>query len=239
VSIDRPDDHDDLRMLLGGYLLGGLDDADTDRLDEHLLDCDRCRAELDRLAPIPELLQRLPEASPGGRPGPVGTVLAARPTPARIEGLLTKMRAERSRDRRMARVRWLAAAAIVLIAAVIGVGVVTSNNDQPAPLAVPSPALITARFEPAAGSGLSGVAVVTPKAWGVAVSLDVSRLQGSGPFYCQVRNANGDIQQAAVWGPTPTGSAKVTGASSIKAGNVSAIAIADSQGHVLGTAVLR
>jgi hypothetical protein len=238
VSIDRPDDdHDQLRMLLGGYLLGGLDDTDTDRLDEHLLDCDRCRAELDRLVPIPELLQRLPEASNGGA-GPIGTVLAARPTPARIEGLLTKMRAERSRDRRMARVRWLAAAAVVLIAAVIGAGVLTNDHNTPTPRALPSPALVTAVFEPAAGSGLSGEAIVTPKVWGVAVSLDVSRLQGSGPFFCQVRNANGDIEQAAVWGPTPTGNAKVTGASSIKMNNVSAIAIADSQGHVLGTATL-
>lgn len=238
MSIDRPDEHDELRMLLGGYLLGGLDDADTDRLDEHLLDCERCRAELDRLAPIPELLQRLPEAASGGGFGPVGTVLAARPTPARIEGLLTKMRAERTRDRRIARVRWLAAAAIVLVAAVIGVGVVTSGGDQPTPLAAPSPALMTAQFEPAAGSGLSGQAVVTGKAWGTAISLDVSRMQGSGPFYCQVRNANGSMEQAAVWGPTPTGSAKVTGASSIKIGNVRSIAIADGQGHVLGTATL-
>jgi hypothetical protein len=238
VSIDRPDEHDELRMLLGGYLLGGLDDADTDRLDEHLLECDRCRAELDRLAPIPELLQRLPEISNGGTIGPIGTVLAARPTPARIEGLLTKMRAERSRDRRLTRVRWLAAAAIVLVAAVIGVGVLTNGRNDPTPQALPSPALVTAAFEPSVGSGLSGEAIVTPKVWGVAVSLDVSRLQGDGPFYCQVRNANGDFQQAAVWGPTPTGSAKVTGASSIKIANVSAITIVDSLGHTLGTATM-
>jgi hypothetical protein len=240
VTIDKSDEHDELRMLLGGYLLGGLDETDTDRLDGHLLDCDRCREELDRLSPIPELLQRLPEAAlGGGRGGSVAMVLAARPSPARIEGLLSKMRAERSRDRRVARVRWLAAAAVVLIAAAIGVGVVTSNRDQTLPQVLPSQQLVTARFEPAAGSGLSGVAILTPKLWGVGVSLDVTRLQGDGPFYCQVRNANGDVEQAAVWGPTPTGSAKVTGASSIQIRDVSAIAIADRQGHVLGTASLR
>ena len=43
-------EHDELRRLLGGYLLGGLDDADTERLDAHLRDCDDCRAELDMLA---------------------------------------------------------------------------------------------------------------------------------------------------------------------------------------------
>ena len=239
MNIDKPDEHDELRMLLGGYLLGGLDDADTDRLDAHLLDCYRCREELDRLAPIPELLQRLPDAARTGGPGgPGGVALAARPTPARIESLLSKMRAERTRDRRLARVRWLAAAAVVLIAAVIGFGVVTSDRSRTPTQALPSPQLVTAQFEPAAGSGLSGEAVLAPKAWGVSISLDVSRLQGDGPFYCQVRNANGDIEQAAVWGPTSTGNAKVTGASSIQIRNVSAIAIADRQGHVLGTARL-
>ena len=240
MNIDKPDEHDELRMLLGGYLLGGLDDADTDRLDAHLLDCDRCREELDRLSPIPELLQRLPDANigGGGPGGPVGVAIAARPSAARIEGLLSKMRAERSRDRRVARVRWLAAAAVVLVAAAIGIGVLTSNRSPTTPQVLPSPQLVTARFESATGSGLSGEAVLTPKLWGVAISLNVTRLQGAGPFYCQVRNADGEVEQAAVWGPTPTGSAKVTGASSIQLRNVSAIAIADKQGHILGTARL-
>ena len=38
------DEHGNLHRLLGGYLLGGLDEADTDRLDEHLHDCADCRA---------------------------------------------------------------------------------------------------------------------------------------------------------------------------------------------------
>ena len=241
MNIDQPDEHDELRMLLGGYLLGGLDDADTDRLDAHLLDCDHCREELDRLSPIPELLQRLPEATAGGAGpgGSTGVAVAARPSAARIEDLLSKMRAERTRDRRVARVRWLAAAAVVLIAAVIGFGVVTGDRSQPTtPQALPSQQLITARFESAAGSGLAGLAVLTPKTWGVAVSLDVTRLPGAGPFICQVRNADGEVEQAAIWGPTPSGNAKVTGASSIQIRNVSAIAIADKQGHILGTARL-
>ena len=233
-------DHDELRRLLGGYLLGGLDEADTDRLDAHLLDCDECRAELDRLAPVPELLQRLPEAQRAdGTSGPITLAVSAKPSPERIESLLRKMRAERARENRVARVRWLAAAAVVLIAAAIGIGVLTSDRGtQRPPQALPSPQLVTARFESAAGSGLSGQAVLTPKVWGVSVSLDVTRLQGDGPFICQVRNTSGEVEQAAVWGPTPSGSAKVIGASSIQLRNVSAIAIADISGHVLGTARL-
>lgn len=233
------DDHDDLRRLLGGYLLGGLDEADTDRLDAHLSDCDECRTELERLAPIPELLQRLPETQRANAgTGPILLAVAAKPSPERVEGLLRKMRAERSRDRRLARVRWLAAAAVVLIAAAVGFGVLAGHRGGPPRQVLPSPHLVTARFESAAGSGLSGQAVLTPKVWGVSVALDVTRLQGDGPFICQVRNTSGAVEQAAIWGPTPSGNAKVTGASSIQLRNVSAISVADKQGHILGTAVL-
>ena len=166
---------------------------------------------------------------------PARVATAARPSPARIESLLSKMRAERSRDRRLARVRWLAAAAVVVIAAVIGVGVVTSDHRDATVIVLPSPQLVTTQFEAAPGSGLSGEAVLTPKTWGVSISLDVTKLPGQGPFYCQVKSS-GATEQAAVWGVTPTGQAKVTGASSIQVRDVTSIAILDKQGHVLGTA---
>ena len=230
-------EHDELRRLLGGYLLGGLDESDIDRLDAHLRDCDECRAELEQLAGVPELLQRLPDAQRAGGNGAHAAIsLSARPSPENIENLLRKMRAERSQENRVARVRWLAAAAVVLVAAAIGFGVIRGNHQKGTPQVLPSPQLVTAQFEPAEGSGLTGQAVLTPKVWGVSVSLDVTKLRGAGPFLCQVRDAKGAVEQAAIWGPTPSGSAKVIGASSIQLRNVSAITVADRDGHVLGTA---
>ena len=229
-------DHDELRRLLGGYLLGGLDERDIDRLDAHLRDCDSCREELDRLAPVPELLQRLPDAQrvPDAAPAPIS--LSARPSQANIDALLRRMRAERSRESRMARLRWLAAAAVVLIAVAVGVSVVRGGREGPVGPPVPSPQLVTAQFEPAEGSGLSGQAVLTPKTWGVSVALDVTRLHGTGPFRCQVRSRQGLVEQAAIWGPTPSGNAKVIGASSIQLPNVRSVSVADHDGRVLGTA---
>jgi hypothetical protein len=127
---------------------------------------------------------------------------------------------------------------VVLVAAAIGFGVITADRGSRQPQVLPSPELVTAQFESAEGSGLSGEAVLTPKTWGVSVALDVSRLQGKGPFVCQVRNSSGQVEQAAIWGPTPTGSAKVIGASSIQIRNVSAIMVADREGNVMGTAHL-
>jgi hypothetical protein len=234
-------DHDELRRLLGGYLLGGLDDADTDRLDAHLLSCDECRAELDRLAPVPELLRSLENALP------VTVPVGSRPSPARIETLLARMRAERSRERRRGTGRRLAAVAAAVLVVAAGVGVIaTRDQDPPAgpPIAAPSrsqgpgqPA-VTAVFEPEDGSGLAGQAVLTGKTWGVSIDLTVSKLRGQGPFVCRVSRADGTVEQAAIWGPTPSGNAKVTGASSIQLRNVSAVAVADHDGHVLGTAHL-
>jgi hypothetical protein len=228
---------DELRRLLGGYLLGGLDEADTDRLDAHLRYCDECRDELDRLAAVPELLQRLPDAQRTRvRDAQPLISLSTRPSPENIEGLLRRMRVERSRENRMARVRWLAAAAVVLLAAVIGFGVIRTNRATPPNQALPSPQLVTAQFEPAEGSGLTGQAVLTPKMWGVSVALDMNKLNGDGPFRCQVRSMEGEIEQAAVWGPTVTGTAKVIGASSIQLRNVRSVSVADRDGHVLATA---
>jgi hypothetical protein len=231
------DDHDDLRRLLGGYLLGGLDEAETERLDAHLRDCDTCRDELDRLAPVPELLRLSPETerSPGaaGQP-PIS--MSARPSAENIEGLLGRLRAERRRENRRAGVRWLAAAAVVLVAAAIGVGVLRGGRETTPPLVLPSPQLVTAQFEAAEGSGMTGQAVLTPKLWGVSVALDMTKLHGEGPFLCQVRSMQGQVEQAAVWGLTPSGNAKVIGASSIQLRNVRSVSVADHDGHLLGTA---
>jgi Putative zinc-finger len=230
-------EHDELRRLLGGYLLGGLDEADTDRLDAHLRDCDDCRDELDRLAPVPELLQRLPDAQrTAGVAAQPPISMSARPTPANIEGLLRRMRAERNREKRAASVRWLAAAAAVVVAIAVGAGVIRNNRTTPTPSVLPSAQLVTAQFQPAEGSGLSGEAVLTPKTWGVSVALDVTKLRGEGPFRCEVRSQEGKVEQAAVWGPTPTGGAKVIGASSIQLRNVREVSVADTDGHLLGTA---
>ncbi|SDT72052.1 zf-HC2 domain-containing protein [Actinoplanes derwentensis] len=234
------DEHGSLHRLLGGYLLGGLDEADTEKLDEHLHDCADCRAELDRLAPVPEMLQHVPDARnlAGGAALAVGPT--ARPSPQNIEGLLGRMRAEKYKETRVNRVRWLAAASVTLIAAAaIGYGVMTNTGQTPGtqnPPVVALPSPVSAQFQPAPGSGLTGAAAVVPKKWGVEVSLAVTRMSGNGPFLCLVRMKDGSTQQAAAWGDTADGEAKLTGASSAQMSDVAAILITDRDGKVLGTA---
>jgi hypothetical protein len=53
----------------------------------------------------------------------------------------------------------------------------------------------------------------------------------------QVIGLNGQVEQAAAWGPTPSGGANVTGASSLQLPTVHELRITNGRGEVLATAV--
>ena len=85
---------------------------------------------------------------------------------------------------------------------------------------------------------VTGQATLSARTWGVSVSIEMSGLTGDGPFVLTVSDAGGRTEQACVWGPTPTGNARVTGASSMQLGSVSAVSITDREGRMLATATL-
>src|SRR4051812_36419430 len=101
-------DHDAARLLLGGYLLGGLGDDDRDVLDSHLVTCAACRDELAHLGPVPHLLRATPEEARAGSVGP--------PPEAGLDQLLRRVRADRAGRRRRGRLLAALAAAVTLLA---------------------------------------------------------------------------------------------------------------------------
>ncbi|WP_433049105.1 anti-sigma factor family protein [Dactylosporangium sp. CS-033363] len=217
--------HDAVRRLLGAYVLGGLDDTDQHTVDAHLSTCAECRTEVGRLAAVPELLQRLP-SGPGAPLEP--------PSRAGLDSLL-----RRARPRRLP-VLALATACVILL---VLVGVLAVRRQSlPAPQAQASPSASAAgtivQFVAADGSGLSGRATLSPRQWGVSVSLELAGLPGEGPFTMNVLGRGGQSEQAACWGRTQTAQARVTGASSIQLANVDSIQVADHDGHLLGSARL-
>ncbi|GAA2362075.1 zf-HC2 domain-containing protein [Dactylosporangium salmoneum] len=216
--------HDAVRRLLGGYVLGGLDDADQDTVDAHLSGCAECRAEVGRLAAVPDLLQRLPAGE--------STTLEP-PSRAGLDAFL-----RRARPRRLPVVALAAACAVLAIVA--GVLALRPRPEAPpvaqATASATGPAPTVVQFEAASGSELSGRALLTPKQWGVSVSLELAGLPGDGPFVMRVLDRGGQAEQAACWGHTSTAQARVTGASSIQLVNVDSIQVADYEGRLLGSA---
>ncbi|MFG2043187.1 anti-sigma factor family protein [Dactylosporangium sp. NPDC048998] len=219
--------HEAVRRLLGAYVLGGIDDDDQATVDAHLSTCAECRAEVGRLAAVPELLQRLP-------PGPAAPLEP--PSRAGLDALL-----RRARPRRLPVVALtaLATACVVLalVAAVLSLRPVRQAQPQAQPSAT-APAGTVVQIVAAEGSGLSGRATLVPRQWGVSVSLELAGLPGEGPYVMRVLGRGGQAEQAACWGRTTTAQARVTGASSIQLSNVDSITVSDHDGSLLGSARL-
>jgi predicted anti-sigma-YlaC factor YlaD len=223
-------EHDAIRMQLGGYLLGGLDEDDVHTVDAHLRGCAHCRDELDHLGVVPGLLQRLPHSL---RHAP-----AAQPSPVHLENLLREIRTERRARRRRARAQWLAAAAAVVLMAGVLI-FLPRTGSAPTPTTPPSSsqaAGTTVEFRSTVG--LTGQAILTGRQWGTSVAVRLQSLPPNGPYALQVVDRNGHVEQAATWGPTASGGAQVTGASSIPLPTVSSIKITDRTGTVLAVASL-
>jgi anti-sigma factor RsiW len=120
-----------LRPAIGAYVLGGLEPDEAAAVRRHLETCPECAAELDALAPMPDLLSLA-----GGAEKAVAEPLS----PAFEERLLdayAREKASRPRRRfgrwRLARPRWLAVGAVGTAAAAAAIAVaVIGDEEEPA-----------------------------------------------------------------------------------------------------------
>ncbi|MFF9589751.1 zf-HC2 domain-containing protein [Streptomyces sp. NPDC014646] len=223
-------DHDDVRMLIGAYVLGGLDETDRRVLESHLPTCQECRDELVRSAPLAGLLRRAPgmSASRPQVPREADTDAAPPASPAGLDRLLDQVRvADVVRGRRVRR-QWLAVAAALIVLAGLGLGAMLPFRQSTGPATA---------FTSAAGYSVSGRATLTAKPWGTEVSVTLADLPagGAGPFVLQVSSVDGRKEQAATWAITPNGSAAVTGASALRLPDIRSVSVMDHAGHMVAT----
>ena len=127
-------DCDRLRYDIGAYVLGALEADDSERVRRHLHECPECVAELDMLAPLPELL-----TIAGG-----AKAAQEEPLPAAFEERLLDAYARdraaepprRTRRRRLPRLRrrlrvqWMAAGAVAAVAAAALAIVVVGGGEE-------------------------------------------------------------------------------------------------------------
>lgn len=222
-------DHDKARLLLGAYLLGGLDATDRRTLEAHLPGCQECRDELARSAALPGLLRRLPA---GSHTEPADAAVAARPSSSLLPSLLREVDADRARRRRrtVAGVAGLAAAAAMIL--VVGLQVATNDASDTAGTAKVASVLV---LDSPWGLRGAGEAKLVTKPWGTAVTLSASQLPRVGPFTLEVAGTDGRRERAAVWGATSNGVAEVVGATSLRARDIRSVVVIGPDGPVLST----
>lgn len=216
--------HDELRHLLGGYVLGGLAPEDRTRLEAHLATCDECRNELNRFAPLPGLLRQA-EAMPALEPAPA---------PDLVPRLLAEVRRRQVVRRRSL---LLVAAAVVVAFAVAGTWMLRSSDEPDAPPAVDEATVVA--FDPVGDWECTGEAELFDKAWGTELVLTAASLPEAGPFSLAVTSTDGTEQLAATWGPTPAGRASVSGATSIQRADIVSITVVGPDGPLLQTRMPR
>jgi anti-sigma-K factor RskA len=201
-------DHDAVRMLLGGYVLGGLDAGDRRSVEDHLSTCSACRDEVADLAVLPGLLHRL---SPGEAAG-----LSPAPSPRTLlDSVRRDVLHQRRRRRRLTVAGSLVAATVTVIALVFGI---QATRNPPTPVAT------VVSLDPSNGPG-HGEAQLVAKQWGTSVTLQAWQLPAQGPFELEIAGADGKLECAAVWGLTKDGHAIVTGATSLHPSEITSMTV--------------
>lgn len=206
----------DPHMLLGAYLLGGLDPADSQRFEAHLEDCADCRAELARLESLPALLDAVPV------PDAVALAAAQR-TPAPKEPVVSPPEAilgELADRRRTSRRRWAAlvgAVATACLALGLAAGPILNRPPQP-----------DASYSVQSGDGLRFSVDLARKTWGTELAVNGSSMPLDGTLSLWIRDRDGGEDRACAWTATPSGRVRITGATPVQLGSIASVELRDA-----------
>lgn len=190
-----PVDHNDQLADLSSYLLGALTGAERERVRDHLAGCSTCQDELQRVAPLPGLLNRL-------RPDEAAALPAVLPPAVLRERLVNQVVVARGQQRR----RRLAstgavgvAASLVVGLAVVGIGDRSQSTRPPVVAAGPD-------FVPMALSapspGVHAEAQVKDTAWGTAIAIQARGWPVGSVADIAVVARDGTLHRLGSWGGT-------------------------------------
>lgn len=210
---------DEPHVLLGAYILGGLDAEERGRFEAHLKECAQCRAQAADFAPLPALLSKVDRADLDTQPTDDGESELA---------LRDMLAARRAAATRRVRHRVMLAACAAVLAAVALVLVIPRGDTAP-------PGTGTFAMHSVAAAGASGSVTLTPKPWGTAIVLDLKQLPPDGVFTLRTMDDSGQMQPAATWAAMPTGAGVVQGATSIPMPKLRKLNIVDADNTVLAS----
>ncbi len=212
------EDHDELRHLLGPWVLGGLDANDRARFGAHLAACDGCRAEVEAATPVAGLLRRVPQD--------VWAEPARATTPEQeVAPLLGAVAARRRAARRRAVALGALAAAVALLAGVV------LGRAWPTPGRRPPPPRPCPRVHRALGPERTGRPRVPPM--GHPGGARARRPPPTGRYTLVVHATDGRRETGATWSATDRDVVRVVGATSLPAGRIATLEVVSAAGDTL------
>lgn len=176
---------EEVRLELGAYVLGSLDEAAAAEVREHLDRCPRCRREAEAYGGVASALELVPPEAYG-------------PTEAGAAGLdrvLARVAEERRRSGRQRVLLGVAAAAATAVLAGAG-GVALGRGDAAPP---PPPAASSRVAGRDTGTGVQAAVDVTQRGWGSALRLELDGVRGGQRCRLVAVSADGQREIAATW----------------------------------------
>ncbi|TQJ05492.1 anti-sigma factor family protein [Amycolatopsis cihanbeyliensis] len=218
--------------LLGAYALGTLDTAEARAVQQHLASCPNCRAELDGLMEVRDMMGELPaEALLHGPPESSELVLGRTLRQVRTEAV-----AGRNRGRVLTGV-----AAVIVVGIVLAAGFLvgqnstgTTNVAQPPPVtgtALPEGTRVISGDDPRTGARMT--ARVTPAAGWVRVNASVSGIPAGERCLLLVVDEEGDRRIAGSWVVSDKGAVEGTtldGSAIVRPAEVTAVEVTNVSG---------
>ncbi len=236
--------HDEVHILVGAFILGGLSDQEHRVFAAHLRECRACQREVGELGGIPRLLDLADapadRATDGVASASADTAPTTFGTPAPPDGadpalvdLVARLRIRRRRARLRAGVA-AAASAVVLAGGGTWLGLTLGRANAPT-TTTPTAQVAVA---PAAGGSVSGQLAFVAKGWGTELHLDGAQLPTSGDLALWVHDGSGRADQVATWHGTPSGRTALTAASARQLADIRTVEIRTSAGEVIAVARL-
>ncbi len=194
-------DHEQLREWAAAYVLDALEASERREFESHLDTCDVCRSEVASMAPLPGLLARVDVDGLGAAPSSIADRAAAQ---VRSDWLsLTRSRK-----------RWQVASVAAAVAAVIAMA-------WPAAPSTPDGNRLSIR----SGAVDTAEVVLDARGWGTEVAISLEGMPERDRYVAWAVDAGGRREVVATWGPTGSGSMRVTGASSFPTAELAEIQI--------------
>jgi anti-sigma factor RsiW len=214
---------DDVRLLLGAYILGGLSDEDHRTFAAHLRTCPHCQVEAAQLSGLPRLLDLVDDPLEAAQPGQ--SLSDPGPEPGAV--LLAEVR----RERRRRRIRLLAAACVLGLA-MLGIGwYVGARIATPTR---PPTTQLSAVAEP--GSSAQVEFGLVSRQWGTQLEVAATSLPTQGQLGLWIVDASGQAVRVATWNAIPAGRATLTAACATPTAEIRVVQVRLDTGQALATA---